>query len=63
MDLKHAAVSTWMVVFVLSSMLGVGLGLRVSETVAPLRNVRIDSSSNADLLGEPFRRYGDHKNS
>ena len=41
MDLKQAAVSTCMVVFVLSSMLGVGLGLRVGEIVAPLRNWRL----------------------
>ena len=40
MDLKHAAISISMIVFVLSSMLGMGLGLRVSEIVAPLRNLR-----------------------
>ena len=39
MDLKQAAVSTAMLVFVLSSMLGMGLGLRVAEIIAPLRNL------------------------
>ena len=41
MNLKQAALSTCMIVFVLSSMLGMGLGLRVSEIVAPLRNRRL----------------------
>src|SRR5205809_841412 len=41
MDLKQAAISTCMVVFVLSSMLGIGLGLRVSDIIAPLRNRRL----------------------
>src|SRR6266850_4258084 len=41
MDLKQAAISTCMIVFVLSSMFGMGLGLRVSEIVAPLRNWRL----------------------
>ena len=41
MDLKQAAISISMIVFVLSSMLGMGLGLRVSEIVAPLRNWRL----------------------
>ncbi len=41
MDLKQAAISISMMVFVLSSMLGMGLGLRVSEIVAPLRNWRL----------------------
>jgi bile acid:Na+ symporter, BASS family len=41
MDLKNAAISICMIVFVLSSMLGMGLGLRVSEIVAPLRNWRL----------------------
>jgi len=41
MDLKQAALSTCMIVFVLSSMLGMGLGLRASEIVAPLRNWRL----------------------
>lgn len=41
MDLKQAAISIAMIVFVLSSMLGMGLGLRVSEIVAPLRNWRL----------------------
>src|ERR1700704_2954378 len=41
MDLKQAALSTCTIVFVLSSMLGIGLGLRVSEIVAPLRNGRL----------------------
>ena len=41
MDLKQAAISISMIVFVLSSMLGMGLGLRVNEIVAPLRNWRL----------------------
>jgi BASS family bile acid:Na+ symporter len=41
MDLKQAAISISMMVFVLSSMLGMGLGLRVSEIVGPLRNWRL----------------------
>src|SRR3954469_25292879 len=41
MDLKQAAISISMIVFVVSSMLGMGLGLRVSEIVAPLRNWRL----------------------
>jgi bile acid:Na+ symporter, BASS family len=41
MDLKQAAVSTCMVAFVLSSMLAMGLGLRVIDIVAPLRNWRL----------------------
>jgi bile acid:Na+ symporter, BASS family len=41
MDLKQAAISTAMFVFVLSSMIGMGLGLRVQEIVAPLRNWRL----------------------
>src|SRR5947208_2942505 len=41
MDLQQAALSTCTIVFVLSSMLGLGFGLRVSEIVAPLRNVRL----------------------
>src|SRR4051812_39856226 len=41
MDLKQTAISICMIVFVLSSMLGIGLGLRVSEIIAPLRNARL----------------------
>jgi BASS family bile acid:Na+ symporter len=41
MELKQAAISICMIVFVLSSMLGMGLGLRVSEILAPLRNWRL----------------------
>ena len=41
MELKQAAISIAMLVFVLSSMLGMGLGLRVSDIVAPLRNWRL----------------------
>ncbi len=41
MDLKQAAVSTAMIVFVLSSVIGMGLGLRVAEIVAPLRSWRL----------------------
>ena len=37
MDLKQAAISICMIAFVLSSMLAMGLGLRVSDIVAPLR--------------------------
>ena len=41
MDLKQAAISAAMLTFVLSSMLGMGLGLRVADIVAPLRNWRL----------------------
>jgi BASS family bile acid:Na+ symporter len=41
MDLKQTTLSACMIVFVLSSMLGMGLGLRASEIVAPLRNWRL----------------------
>src|SRR3954447_9407916 len=41
MDLKQAAISTCTIVFVLSSMLGMGFGLRVAEIAAPLRNRRL----------------------
>jgi predicted Na+-dependent transporter len=41
MALKQAAISISMMVFVLSSMLGMGLGLRVRDIVAPLRNWRL----------------------
>src|SRR4051812_10474735 len=41
MDLKQAAISISMIVFVVSSMLGMGFGLRVSDIVAPLRNWRL----------------------
>jgi BASS family bile acid:Na+ symporter len=41
MKLAQAGVSVAMLGFVLSSMLGMGLGLRVGQIVAPLRNVRL----------------------
>lgn len=41
MDLKQMAVSIAMMTFVLSSMIGMGLGLRMNEIVAPLRNGRL----------------------
>jgi BASS family bile acid:Na+ symporter len=41
MDLKQAAISIAMLVFVLSSMVGMGLGLRLGEIISPLRNVRM----------------------
>lgn len=41
MDLKQTAVSIAMMTFVLSSMIGMGLGLRMDQIVAPLRNVRL----------------------
>src|SRR5215204_2311115 len=41
MDLKQTAISLAMMTFVLSSMIGMGLGLRVKEIVAPLRNWRL----------------------
>ena len=41
MDLKQITISVTMLVFVVSSMLGMGLGLRVGEIVAPLRNIRL----------------------
>ncbi len=44
-----------MMVFVLSSMLGMGLGLRVSEIVAPLRNWRLVTLSLvANFVVMPF---------
>ena len=57
MDLKQAAISISMIVFVLSSMLGMGLGLRVSEIVAPLRNWRLVMLSLAgELRRDAVRR-------
>lgn len=41
MDLKNAAISLATITFVLSSMIGMGFGLRVKEIVAPLRNWRL----------------------
>ena len=41
MDLKHAVITTTTIVFVLSTMIGTGLGLRVAEIVAPLRSRRL----------------------
>src|SRR5580765_222782 len=41
MQLAQAGVSVAMLGFVLSSMLGMGLGLKVGQIVAPLRNVRL----------------------
>jgi bile acid:Na+ symporter, BASS family len=41
MDLKHAVISITTIVFVLSSMIGTGLGLQVAEIVASLRNRRL----------------------
>jgi len=41
MDLAQKAVSVAMLTFVLSSMLGMGLGLTVGQILAPLRNVRL----------------------
>src|SRR3954462_3620003 len=38
MDLKQTAISIAMMTFVLSSMIGMGLGLRMNQIVAPLRN-------------------------
>ena len=55
MDLKQAAISMAMIVFVLSSMIGMGLGLRVSEIVAPLRNWRLVTLSLlANFVVMPF---------
>jgi BASS family bile acid:Na+ symporter len=55
MDLKQAAISICMVVFVLSSMLGMGLGLRVGEIVAPLRDWRrVLLSLVANFVVMPF---------
>jgi len=41
MDLKQTAISIATMTFVLSSMIGMGLGLRLNEIVAPLRNWRL----------------------
>jgi len=55
MDLKQAAISVSMIVFVVSSMLGMGLGLRVGEIVAPLRNWRrVTLSLVANFVIMPF---------
>jgi bile acid:Na+ symporter, BASS family len=55
MDLKQAAMSICMIGFVLSSMVGMGLGLRVSEIVAPLRNWRlVILSLAANFVVMPF---------
>jgi BASS family bile acid:Na+ symporter len=55
MDLKQAAISICMIAFVLSSMLGMGLGLRVSEIIAPLRNWRLVTLSLvANFVVMPF---------
>ena len=55
MELKPAAISISMLVFVLSSMLGMGLGLRVSDILAPLRNWRLVMLSLvANFIVMPF---------
>jgi bile acid:Na+ symporter, BASS family len=55
MDLKQAAISVSMMVFVVSSMLAMGLGLRVSEIVAPLRNWRrVTLALVANFVVMPF---------
>src|SRR5580765_7684211 len=55
MDLKQAAISVAMMAFVLSSMLAMGLGLRVGEIVAPLRNWRLVTLSLvANFVVMPF---------
>lgn len=55
MDLKQAAISICMIAFVLSSMLAMGLGLRVSDIVAPLRNWRlVISALLANFVVMPF---------
>ena len=55
MDLKQAAISVSMIVFVVSSMLAMGLGLRVSEIVAPLRNWRrVTLALVANFVVMPF---------
>ena len=55
MDLKQAAISVSMIVFVVSSMLGMGLGLRVSDIVAPLRNWRrVTLALVANFVVMPF---------
>ncbi len=55
MDLKQAAISVSMIVFVVSSMLGMGLGLRVSDIVAPLRDWRrVTLALVANFVVMPF---------
>ena len=55
MDLKQAAIAVSMMVFVVSSMLGMGLGLRVSDIVAPLRNWRrVTLALVANFVVMPF---------
>src|SRR5688500_13772545 len=41
MELVQKATSVFTLIFVLSSMLGMGLGFTVSEIITPLRNVRL----------------------
>ena len=54
-NLKQAAISISMIVFVLSSMFAMGLGLRVTEIVAPLRNWRLVTLSLvANFVVMPF---------
>jgi bile acid:Na+ symporter, BASS family len=55
MDLKQLSISIAMVVFVLSSMIGMGLGLRAAEIGAPLRSWRlIMLSLIANFVVMPF---------
>jgi bile acid:Na+ symporter, BASS family len=55
MDLKQAAISICMIVFVVSSMVGMGLGLRVSDIAAPLRDRRrVIVSLVANFVVMPF---------
>jgi bile acid:Na+ symporter, BASS family len=55
MDLKQAAISVSMIVFVVSSMLGMGLGLALSDIVAPLRNWRrVTLALVANFVVMPF---------
>src|SRR3954471_17862984 len=55
MDLKQAAISICMILFVVSSMLAMGFGLTMSAIVAPLRNWRLVALSLfANFVVMPF---------
>jgi BASS family bile acid:Na+ symporter len=59
MDLAQKTVTVAMLVFVLSSMLGMGLGLTVGQILAPLRNVRLIALSLvANFLLMPLAAFG-----
>ena len=59
MDLLQKFIPVAMLVFVLSSMLSMGLGLLVAQITAPLRNVRLVALSlAANFIVMPFVSIG-----